>query len=63
MALTRAKKMLILVGHIHSLKSYSPLQSVINILKEKDSVSFNCAGVGFVLQLILFWFSQVSFTN
>lgn len=39
-ALTRAKKMLILVGHINSLKSYPPLQSVIEILQEKNSVSF-----------------------
>lgn len=39
-ALTRAKKMLILVGHVNSLKSYPPLQSVIEILQEKNSVSF-----------------------
>lgn len=37
-ALTRAKKMLILVGHVNSLKSYPPLQSVIEILQEKNSI-------------------------
>lgn len=39
-ALTRAKKMLIMVGHVSSMKSYPPLQAVINILKENDNVSF-----------------------
>ncbi|XP_061197074.1 DNA replication ATP-dependent helicase/nuclease DNA2-like [Saccostrea echinata] len=37
-ALTRAKKMLILVGHVNSLKSYPPLESVIKLLQDKDCI-------------------------